>query len=105
MPNPRILFVKTSSLGDVVHNCAAVTDVARSVPGAVIDWAVEDAFAEVVTLIQSARHRAWQGVNTELVGLYWQVGEYISRKLASAEWGDGVVDELARYLARWRETS
>ena len=59
---------------------------------------VEDAFAEVVTLIQRARHRALQAVNTELVGLYWQVGEYISGKLASAEWGDGVVDELARHL-------
>ncbi len=32
--------------------------------------------------------------------LYWQVGEYISHKIASAEWGDGVVEELARYLAR-----
>ena len=58
------------------------------------------AFAEVVTLIQAARQRAYQAVNAELVGLYWQVGEYISRKLASAEWGDGVVDELARFLAR-----
>ena len=57
------------------------------------------AFAEVLDLIQSARSRAYQAVNTELVGLYWQVGEYISRKLESAEWGDGVVDELARYLA------
>ena len=53
-----------------------------------------------MTLIQRARHRALQAVNTELVGLYWQVGEHISQKLASAEWGDGVVDELARYLAR-----
>ncbi len=67
---------------------------------AVVAARVEDAFAEVATLIQNARHLAWQAVNTELVGLYWQVGEYISRKLASAEWGDGVVDELARYLAR-----
>lgn len=39
-------------------------------------------------------------MNSELVSLYWQVGEYISRKLESAEWGDKVVDELARYLAR-----
>jgi len=39
-------------------------------------------------------------VNTELVGLYWQVGEYISEKIASAEWGDGVVDELAATIAR-----
>ena len=57
-------------------------------------------FAEVVDLIQRARQRAFQQVNAELVGLYWQVGEYIGRKLESAEWGDGVVDELAHYLAR-----
>lgn len=61
---------------------------------------VDSAFTEVVNLIQTARQRAYLAVNAEMVGLYWQVGEYISRKLASAEWGDGVVDELARYLAR-----
>jgi len=64
------------------------------------DAALEQvAFAEVLELIRAARGRAHQAVNTELVGLYWQVGEYISRKLASAEWGDGVIDKLARYLA------
>jgi len=58
------------------------------------------AFSEVLKLIQSARQRAYQAVNSELVNLYWQVGEFISRKLASSEWGDGVVDDLARYLSR-----
>ncbi len=52
---PRILFVKTSSLGDVVHNCPAVTDVARAVPGAEIDWVVEEQFAEVAALHASVR--------------------------------------------------
>ena len=47
---PRILFIKTSSLGDVVHNCPAVSDVARCLPGAAIDWVVEDSFAEVAAL-------------------------------------------------------
>jgi predicted nuclease of restriction endonuclease-like (RecB) superfamily len=56
----------------------------------------ETAFAEVVGLIERARQRAYQAVNTELVGLYWQIGAYISAKLAAAEWGDG----LARHLAR-----
>ena len=60
----------------------------------------ESAFAEVLHLIQAARQRAYQAVNTELVSLYWQIGEHISRKLESAEWGDGVVDQLARFLAR-----
>ena len=61
---------------------------------------IDPSFTEVGLLIQTARQRAVQAVNTELVGLYWQIGEFISRKIASAEWGDGVVDELARYLAR-----
>lgn len=67
MPNPRILFVKTSSLGDVVHNCPAVTDVALRVPGAAIDWVVEEAFAEIVALHAHVRRvipvaiRRWRG--------------------------------------------
>lgn len=61
---------------------------------------IQASFAEVVTLIEQARSRAYQAVNTELVGLYWQIGKYISRKLAAAEWGEGVVNELATHLAR-----
>ena len=57
-------------------------------------------FDEVLALIEAARRRAYQAVNSELVSLYWQLGEYISKKIASAEWGDGVVDELARAIAR-----
>lgn len=57
-------------------------------------------FAEVVALIEAARGRAYQAVNAELVAHYWELGEYISRKIASAEWGDGVVEELAADLAR-----
>lgn len=61
---------------------------------------VEISFAEVVGMIRAAKQRTYQAVNAELVSLYWKIGEYISRKLESAEWGDGVVEELARYLAR-----
>jgi lipopolysaccharide heptosyltransferase I len=47
---PRILFVKTSSLGDVVHQCPAVSDAARGIPGARIDWVVEEGFAGIARL-------------------------------------------------------
>jgi len=57
-------------------------------------------FAEVIELIEAARRRAYQAVNTELVAHYWELGEYISRKIASAEWGDGVIEQLAADLAR-----
>jgi len=59
-----------------------------------------DGFAQVIALIQSARGRAYQAANTTLIDLYWQIGEHISRKIAAAEWGDGVVEQLAAYIAR-----
>lgn len=57
-------------------------------------------FTEVVQLITAAKQRAIQSVNTSLIDLYWQVGEIISRKIASAEWGDGVVNQLAEHIAQ-----
>lgn len=60
----------------------------------------EATFREVVGMIQAARGRALQAVNTELVELYWQVGGFISGKIETAAWGEGVVEELARFIAR-----
>jgi len=60
----------------------------------------ESTFREVVGMIQDARKRALQAVNTELVDLYWHVGEFISGKIETAAWGEGVVDELARFIAK-----
>src|SRR5918992_3585397 len=51
----RILFVKTSSLGDVVHNCPAVSDAARAAPGAAIDWIVEEPFAGIAAMHGAVR--------------------------------------------------
>ena len=56
-------------------------------------------FSEITGLIDSARQRAYQAVNTTLIELYWQVGAYLSRKIASAEWGEGIVEQLAQHIA------
>ena len=44
----KILIVKLSSLGDVVHAMPAVQDIRRALPQAQIDWVVEKAFAPLV---------------------------------------------------------
>ncbi|MBN3856023.1 lipopolysaccharide heptosyltransferase I [Paraburkholderia sp. Ac-20340] len=44
----RVLIVKVTSLGDVVEALPVVADVQRKFPGAKVDWAVDDAFAEIV---------------------------------------------------------
>ncbi len=46
----RILLIKTSSLGDVVHNLPVVTDLRARFPAAEIDWVVEEAFADIPRL-------------------------------------------------------
>ena len=58
------------------------------------------AFREVLVLIERARHRAFQAVNTGLIDLYWRVGEFISRKIETAARGDGVVGVLAHYFKK-----
>jgi heptosyltransferase-1 len=45
---PDILFIKTSSLGDVVHHMPAVADVRHHYPDARISWVVEEAYAPLV---------------------------------------------------------
>ena len=43
----RVLLIKTSSLGDVIHSLPALTDAARAIPGIQFDWVVEEGFAEI----------------------------------------------------------
>lgn len=46
----RILLVKTSSLGDVIHNLPVASDIRAALPDARIDWLVEEGFAEIPRL-------------------------------------------------------
>jgi hypothetical protein len=60
----------------------------------------EATFSEIVQLIAASREKALQAVNTTLIDLYWEVGATISRKIEAAEWGDGVVEQLADYIGQ-----
>jgi predicted nuclease of restriction endonuclease-like (RecB) superfamily len=57
-----------------------------------------DKFSEITALIIQARNNALKTVNTELINLYWQVGAYISKRIANASWGEKTVDELAGHI-------
>jgi heptosyltransferase-1 len=46
----NVLFIKTSSLGDVIHHMPALTELRRNRPDARISWVVEEAFAPLVRL-------------------------------------------------------
>jgi heptosyltransferase-1 len=47
---PRILLVRLSSMGDIIHNLPAVSDLIAHMPNARLDWVVEEGFAELPRL-------------------------------------------------------
>lgn len=51
----NILLIKTSSLGDVLHNLPVVTDIRSHFPDASIDWMVEENFTALPALHHDVR--------------------------------------------------
>lgn len=43
----RVLIIKTSSMGDVLHSLPALTDAMQAIPGIRFDWVVEEGFAQI----------------------------------------------------------
>ncbi|MFC4524122.1 lipopolysaccharide heptosyltransferase I [Cupriavidus pinatubonensis] len=77
--NPRILVVKVSSLGDVVHNMPLIHDLRARWPGAQIDWVVEEGYVDLVRLLPDVarvipfalrrwRKRFWQSAIWDEIG-------------------------------------
>ena len=46
----RVLLIKSSSLGDVIHCLPAVSDLSRQVPDLSLDWVIEDSLADIARL-------------------------------------------------------
>jgi len=59
----------------------------------------EKEFLHIVSLINNAKEKALLTVNQELITLYWEVGKYISEKIKRADWGEGIIDNLAEYIS------
>lgn len=80
-----VLLVKTSSLGDVVHNLPVVSDLLRLWPKLRIDWVVEENFAEIPRLHPGVHEvfpvaiRRWR--KTLGQGATWQEIAAFRRKL------------------------
>ena len=61
---------------------------------------LETQFADIVSLIKNARVVALKTVNSTLINLYWNIGEYLHNRVKNAEWGQSVVKQLAEFLSK-----
>ncbi|MFL0683190.1 MAG: YhcG family protein [Algoriphagus aquaeductus] len=59
---------------------------------------MDNRFTDIIKLIKQSRINAIKAVNAELINLYWNIGEHISKKIEQSEWGDSVVTELANFI-------
>ena len=91
----RVLIIKTSSLGDVVHGLAVVSDIQRRLPSCQIDWVVEEPYGAIVSLngnvekIISTRIRKWR---TSLFSIKtWKEIYRVSQHVRAVEY-DAVID-------------
>ena len=55
-------------------------------------------FKKVISIIESARERAYRKVNEELILMYRDIGEYISLQSKNTEYGDAFVQKLADFF-------
>ncbi|MGE3556313.1 MAG: YhcG family protein [Candidatus Obscuribacterales bacterium] len=53
-------------------------------------------FVKVHTKLKTAQMRAARAVNRELIHLYWDIGQELLEKKEKLDWGEGVVDSLAK---------
>lgn len=59
---------------------------------------MDERFSDIIHIIKQSQANAIRAINSELLNLYWNIGEYISKKIEGSEWGDSVVAELAKYI-------
>lgn len=100
----RVLLIKTSSLGDVVHTLPALTDAARALPGIQFDWVVEEGFAEIpswhpaVAAVIPVAIRRWRKQPLQA----WRSGQWqaFKQRLKSTHY-DLVIDAQGLLKSAW----
>ena len=79
----HFLVVKTSSLGDIIHNFPAITDLWENFPQAKIDWVVEENYSSLPSLHPnvsgtiSVSLRRWRR-EFRLPQTYWEISTFLS---------------------------
>lgn len=61
---------------------------------------INNDFGAVISIIENAKIRALKAVNAELINMYWEVGEYLSRLCVESSFGDKVIDDVANYISK-----
>ncbi|PCJ21610.1 MAG: hypothetical protein COB02_00565 [Candidatus Cloacimonadota bacterium] len=59
---------------------------------------LKEQFNHITGLIINAKHASYKAVNTQLVSLYWDIGEYLFLKVQSNDWGKSIIKDLSKFI-------
>lgn len=91
----KVLIVKTSSMGDVIHTLPALTDAQKAIPNIQFDWVVEQPFAEIpkwhsaVNQVIPVAIRRWR--KNLLSTQTWQAWKSYKQQLQATQY-DAIID-------------
>lgn len=100
----RVLLIKTSSMGDIIHTFPALTDAKKAVPNIEFDWLVEESFADIpvwhpaVREVKKVAIRRWR----KNVFKAWRQGEYCQlRNWIKQQNYDLIIDAQSLFKSAW----
>jgi heptosyltransferase-1 len=107
---PRLLIVKLSSMGDVIHALPVVNDIMGALPGAQIDWVIEEGFSTLPRLHPGIRNvlpvalRRWR--TTLFAPSTWREMRAAHRSVRATRY-DRIIDIQgllkSAWIARWAQ--
>lgn len=100
----RVLLIKTSSMGDIIHTFPAITDAVNAIPDIEFDWLVEEAFADMpqwhpaVKQVKVVAIRRWR----KSIIQTWRNGEYCRlREWIKQQNYDFILDAQSLFKSAW----
>lgn len=100
----RVLLIKTSSMGDIIHTFPAITDAIAAIPGIEFDWLVEEAFADMPEWHPAVKHvktvaiRRWR----KAIFKTWREGDYCRlRQWIKQQNYDLILDAQSLFKSAW----
>lgn len=100
----KVLIVKTSSMGDVIHTLPAITDAANAKSDIQFDWLVEEAFAAIPQWHQAVNHVipvAWRRLRKKKIGLLFNKEWREFKKQLNMRHYDLIIDAQGLLKSAW----
>ena len=66
----------------------------------IISANLQSQFKYVVDLIAKTKQQTYRTINTQLIGLYWNIGEFLHKQVLENSWGKSIIKQLSKFIQK-----